>query len=225
MTKWLALLALLISAAAIADGTAIDKVYHPYVQPLERELEWRMVAAEGDYLQRLGLGKSFSDNVFIEIYLIGQNEDDNFSLEAYELESLIQLTEQGEYAIDWGILFELEKVHEQDAWEFATAVLMEKEFGRWVGAANIKLIYEGGSDIDSELESALAMQFRYRLSRELEPAIEIYSGENTRAIGPVAMGDFRFTGHQKLHWESGVLLGLDKDTPGATLRFLVEYEF
>mgnify|MGYP001119430179 FL=1 len=25
----------------LADGVVIDKIYHPYVQPLEREFEWR----------------------------------------------------------------------------------------------------------------------------------------------------------------------------------------
>jgi hypothetical protein len=39
------------------------------------------------------------------------------------------------------------------------------------------------------------------------------------------MGDIRFAAGKKLHWETGVLLGLSKKTPDATLRLLAEYEF
>jgi hypothetical protein len=208
-----------------ADNVAVDKVYHPYVQPLERELEWRMVAADGDLLQRLGIGQSVNDRVFVEGYLIAAEEDDTFRLEGYELETRLQLTEQGEYAIDWGLLFELEKAHQENVWEFASALLMEKQWGRWSGAANLWLEYEWGDDIKDEFETAVALQGRYRLSPVLEPAIEFYGGENTRALGPVAMGELRFGGGRKFHWETGVLFGLSNKTPDAVLRLLAEYEF
>lgn len=215
----------LLPLIAGADGLAIDKVYHPYVQPLEKEIEWRMVAADGDHLQRLGIGRSLNDTVFVEGYLLAAEEADTFRLEGYELETRIQLTEQGEYAVDWGLLVELEKAHEENEWELASALLMEKQWGRWSGTANFKLEYEWGDDIKDEFETAVALQGRYRLSPEFEPAIEFYGGENTRALGPVAMGDLRFGGGKKLHWESGVLFGLSKKTPDAALRLLAEYEF
>ena len=208
-----------------ADSLAVDKVYHPYVQPLEKEVEWRMVAADGDHLQRLGIGRSFNDAVFVEGYLIAAEEGDTFRLEGYELETRLQLTEQGEYAIDWGLLVELEKAHQENEWELASALLMEKQWGRWSGAANLWLEYEWGDDIKDEFETAVALQGRYRLSPAFEPAIEFYGGENTRALGPVAMGDVRFGGGRKLHWETGVLFGLSNKTPDAVLRLLAEYEF
>ncbi|MCX4191202.1 hypothetical protein [Methylophaga sp. OBS1] len=216
---------LMLPGLVMADDLAIDKVYHPYVQPLEREVEWRMVAADGDHLQRLGIGQSLNDRVFVEGYLLAVEEGDTFRLEGYELETRIQLTEQGEYPVDWGMLVELEKAHHQDEWELATALLMEKQWGRWVGAANFWLEYEWGNQIKDEFETAVALQTRYRLSPEFEPAIEFYGGENTRALGPVAMGDIRFGPGKKLHWETGILLGLSKKTPDATLRLLAEYEF
>ena len=216
---------LLISGLVMADDLAIDKVYHPYVQPLEREVEWRMVGADGDHLQRLGIGQSLNDRVFVEGYLLAAEEGDTFRLEGYELETRLQLSEQGEYAVDWGMLVELEKAHHEDEWELSTALLMEKQWGKWVGAANFWLEYEWGNQIKDEFETAVAFQTRYRLSPEFEPAIEFYGGENTRALGPVAMGDVRFGPGKKLHWETGILLGLSKKTPDATLRLLAEYEF
>ncbi len=49
-----------------ADGTVIDKVYHPYVEPLEWEIEWRMIHQDEDPLtgdqraqsHRFGFGKA-----------------------------------------------------------------------------------------------------------------------------------------------------------------------
>lgn len=216
---------LLIPGLTLADDLAVDKVYHPYVQPMEREVEWRMVAADGDHLQRLGIGQSVNDRVFVEGYLLAAEEGDTFRLEGYELETRLQLSEQGEYAVDWGMIVELEKAHQEDEWELATALLMEKQWGRWVGAANLWLEYEWGDEVKDEFETAMALQTRYRLSPAFEPAIEFYGGENTRALGPVAMGDVRFGAGKKLHWESGVLFGLSKKTPDAILRLLAEYEF
>lgn len=225
MKKRCLALSLLLPTMVMADNLAIDKVYHPYVQAMEKEVEWRLVAADGDHLQRLGIGRALTDRIFVEGYLIAAEEGDTFRLQGYELETRLQLTEQGEYAIDWGLLLELEKAHEEDEYELATAFLMEKQWGRWVGAANLWLEYEWGDAVKDEFETATALQARYRLSPEFEPAVEFYGGENTRALGPVAMGDIRFAAGKKLHWETGVLLGLSKKTPDATLRALAEYEF
>jgi len=64
-----------------------------------------------------------------------------------------------------------------------------------------------------------------RFSRHFEPAIEFYSAQNTRGIGPVIMGDIKFNGRKKLHWEAGAIVGLDSNTPDKTWRFLTEFEF
>lgn len=212
-----------LTSVVHADGLAIDKVYHPYVQALERELEWRMISADGEQKHRLGLGKSLSDRLFVEGYLIVSNNES--TIDAYELEAKWQLTEQGEYAVDWGAIVELEKDRYDNNWELATGLLMEKEWGTWTGSANLWAIYEWGDTIKAELESALALQARYRYSRYLEPAIEFYSGQNTRGIGPVIMGDVKFSAGKKLHWEVGSIIGLDSTTPDNTWRFLTEFEF
>ena len=62
-----------------ADGNSIDKVYHPYVLPLETEIEWRTISQhdndetlDNQQTHRLGIGSSFFENWFTEIYLIGE---------------------------------------------------------------------------------------------------------------------------------------------------------
>lgn len=209
----------------LADGISVDKVYHPYVQPLEREVGWRMVSGNGRQLHRVGVGQSLSDRLFVEGYLIGIDDDHHFSLDALEVEAKWQLTEQGEYSIDWGLLFELERVQHDDTWEVSAGLLMEKEWGKWVAAANFNIEYEWGNEIKNELESSLAVQTRYRYSRSIEPAIEFYSSENGQAIGPVVMGDVRLGNAKKIHWEIGSIFGLGYKGPDNSWRLLLEYEY
>ena len=135
------------------------------------------------------------------------------------------MTEQGEYWADWGIVFELEKERGHDAREFAGGLLAEKESGRWSGTANVFAIQEWGSDVRDELETRLGLQARYRFSPAFEPAIELYSGEDTRGIGPVALGLVRLGGKRQLRWEAGAIFGVDSQSPDTTLRFLLEFEF
>ncbi|MDB2705104.1 hypothetical protein N9Y67_01035 [Pseudomonadota bacterium] len=215
-----------VISSVLADGVAIDKVYHPYVQPLEREIELRMISAGDGQKYRLGLGTALSDRLFIEGYVIGTNvNNDQLDVSAYELEVKYQLTEQGEYAMDWGVIAELEKERHEDNWEAATGLILEKEWASWSGTANLWAIYEWGDTIQNELESSLSLQARYRYSRYFEPAVEFYRGQNTSGLGPAVMGDVWFSGRNKLHWEAGVIFGLDSETDANTWRLLTEFEF
>jgi len=221
------------AASVLADANNIDKVYHPYVQQDEIEIEYRLIrqddnkdALDSLFKPRLGVAYSPTDRLKLEFYIIGEDtHNESFTINAFEWETKIQLTEQGEYWADWGLLFELDKKRNDELWEFASSVLIEKEWGRWVGTANVSLAYEWGNDINNELEGALAMQGRYRFSRFLEPAIEFYSGQDTLGIGPVLLGQLRLGQMKKLRWEMGVIVGLDDKTPDRTFRALLEFEF
>ena len=221
------------SALVSADGNSVDKVYHPYVLPLETEIEWRVVsqhdedsALDNQQTYRFGVGYSPIENWFTEIYLIGENSStEEFEVNAVEIEAKVQLSEQGELEVDWGLLFELERNFEQNTTELAAALLMEKEWGRWVGAANVFIEFEERENLRNEIETILAMQLRYRYDRLFEPALELYQNQDTLALGPAIMGNVRLGIAKKIHWEFGVILGLEKDTPDQTVRALVEYEF
>lgn len=221
------------SPQALADGIVIDKVYHPYVEPLERELEWRVTAQDsqpgvGDdlWLHRLAFGQAIGERWFGEIYLVGeQSDDESLNLQAYEFELKRQLTEQGEYWADWGLVMEMEKRVGEDVWEAGAGLLMEKEIQNWSLAVNLFLAQEWGADIADEIESSLTAQLRYRHARYLEPALELYSGEDTRGIGPAMLGDWNLGQRRTLHWEAGIIFGLDESSPNQVTRFLLEYEF
>lgn len=225
---------LLLPLQVHADGGVIDKIYHPYVNQLEWELEWRAVQQRQDpatgearyQTHKLGLGRAVNEFVFAEIYLVGEaSADRSLQVRAWEAEVLWQVSEQGEYLLDYGLLFELEKVRDDDIWEYATTLLLERELGRFSATANLGLVYEWGDDIADELETTAALQARYRQSPVLEPALELYLGEDTRALGPVLLGMARLGERQALRWEAGVVWGLDHTTADYSFRALLEYEF
>ena len=162
----------------------------------------------------------------LEFYLVGERDTYNdFSLTSYEVEARWMLTEQGEFWADWGLLFEIEKQQRKKNWEVTSGVLVEKEFGRTSLTFNAFVIYEWGNTIASEFETEFRLQYRYRYLEQIQPAIELYSGENYLGIGPAFMGIQRFDGQKQLKWELGFITGLDRRSKGHVLRIAVEYEF
>lgn len=216
---------------AWADGLVIDKVYDPYVQPLEKEIEFRsQIQADNNLtdVQRhsLGFGSAIGDRWFVEAYAVAlRTGDESLHIDTYELEFKRQLTEQGEYAVDWGLLFELEREADVNVWEFTTSLLAAREFGRWSGTANLDFIYEWGEPVVNEFETALHTQLRYRWKQGFEPGFELHMGQDTLAVGPVASGLQRFGSGSKLAWTLGYFIGMDEITPDRTLRLSLEYEF
>lgn len=224
----------LASATCVqADGVVIDKIYHPYVDALESELEYRALVQDEQHgistqaqIHQLSFGRALGSRMFAEVYAIGEKpRAGGFNFGAWEAELKWQLTEQGEYAVDWGLLVEYENERRVDIEEFSVTLLAEKEWGNWSGAANFHVINEWGDDIDPEVETVLALQTRYRYSRLFEPGLEFYAGQNTRGIGPVLQGTFTTGIRKAVHWETGVIFGMDNDSADQTWRFLLEYEF
>jgi hypothetical protein len=222
---------LVISTAVLADGVVVDKVYHPYVLPNEREVEWRMLAqcengVSDNLAQRFAYGQSVMDNLMLEFYLVGERDEDNdFSLSAYEIEARWMLTKQGQYWADWGMLFEIEKEHQNNNWEVTSGIIMEKEFGRNSLTLNAFLIYEWGESINDEMETEFILKYRYRYLEQFQPAIEVYSGEDYLGLGPAFMGIQRFSGQKQLKWEAAFVTGVNSDSKGHILRLAIEYEF
>ena len=66
---------------------------------------------------------------------------------------------------------------------------------------------------------------RYRYSKAFEPALEVYSGQDTQGLGPAFMGQVNMSGRRKLKWEAGIIFGLGSKSPDQTLRLLAEFEF
>ncbi|MFC4654244.1 hypothetical protein ACFO3I_04295 [Rheinheimera marina] len=223
----------LCTKLAWADGRVVDKVYHPYVNALEREFEYRyFYQRQSDHPnnnamgQKLGYGFSVSDRMALELYLNAERiHPDDYRLSGYEAELRWMLTEQGQYSADWALLFELERQNNDDNYELTTGVLVEKEFGPTSLTVNALLVYEWGQTLKDEIESEFRAQYRYRYLPALQPSIELYSGEKYKGAGPGFMGVHKFSTMQQLKWEAAVVFAIDNQTVDKTIRFALEFEF
>ena len=218
------------SSNGYADNFTVDKVYHPYVLPFEREFEWRLTSRQNDdgnvLMQRFSFGHALSEFMILETYLVGaRDENEDFGLESYEVELRWMMTEQGRYWADWATLFELEKQHNTDDWEVKAGILTEKEFGQFSLTTNVSLVYEWGQTVENEWESEFKAKFRYRWIPEVQPGLEVYVAEDFIGVGPAFMGIKRFDRQKQLKWELGFIAGLNGDSKDHTLRMSLVYEF
>ncbi len=222
----------LLPLTSFADGLSVTRIENPYVQPLEREIELQMVRYDesDDALAaaryQFEFGYAASDRLLWEVELLAEDSaTGDLKLAGYELALKYQLTEQGEFAQDWGVQFEVEKQHSEDVWGLGVTLISAKEVGRFVGLLNLSLEAEFGHDIEDELESVLAAQLRYRYSAQLEPAVEFFQDETGSYLGPTVQGLIRLSRNRKLFWDVGVLQGVSSDAFDTVLRFGLEYEF
>lgn len=223
MRSALALVLLGLAPLARADTPG---VYHPYVNRGERELEVSFGRRDGEMYESLSLGYAWSERISTELYLRREYAAHGEPrVRGQELEVTLQLTEPGEFASDWGLLFEVAQTHGYGQRELAAGVLWEKALsGRWVAAANALVEYEFGDDVEAEFEGALRAQLRYRAGPRLEPALELYLDDLDHAAGPSLQGAWRLAPGRQLRWQAGAFFGLDAGTPHS-LRVSLELEF
>ncbi|MCP3429153.1 hypothetical protein [Opacimonas viscosa] len=222
---------LLLSFLTYADDV-VDKVYHPYVLPFEKDVEWRFMSRQNssgnDLLQRVAFGHALSENLISEVFIVGERDQNgDFSMAAYELEFRWMLTEQGQYWVDWGMLLEVEKTHKSNEWEASIGLLNEKQWDRTSLTTNFIVKYLWGTDRSrkNNTEAELRMKWRYRLRPSLQPAIELYTDRNFLGLGPSLMGEARFSPRRRLKWEVAFISGLNGDSKDHTLRAALEYKF
>lgn len=221
---------ILLSHVCFAESFVIDKVYHPNVLPNEREFEWRLMSRQTDthtlLSQRLAYGQSVGNNVMVEGYLIaGKTVSDDFTIEGYEVEVRWMLSEQGELWADWGVLFDVEKFNTTNDWELTSGLLFEKEIGRTSLTMNLLGTYEWGETLNEEIEVEFRLKYRYRWIPQVQPAIELYAGNDFVGLGPAFMGIQRFDKQKQLKWEAGFITELSGSGSDHSVRVSLEYEF
>jgi high-affinity iron transporter len=149
-------------------------------------------------------------------------------------ENIFQLTEQGKYWMDFGLLAEyVYSLEDGAANAVEVGLLGQKDFGQ--NEVRVNLLFEQALESGTDLEMAYRWQYRYRLDERFEPGIEMYGGlgewgkfgsfdDHEQQLGPAMFGRFR-TANGAIRYELGMLFGLTNETPDTTVRFLLEYEF
>ncbi len=229
---------------SVPEAWATKKVYSPYVEKDEVELEARgsinfddRQDEDGIQKQKYALGYGVTDRWFTEVYgevkkeYNDDSEDLDFSFTEVEWENKFQLTDKGQYPADLGFLLEYAiSAEDKHADKLEWSVLLSKELGKTEHYANFKFEHEVGGGHADKTEGGFAWSSRYRLSKHFEPGFEYHADfgglndgrnfqEQNHQAGPVfygALGDF--------HYDLGYLLGVSKTAFDGALKWILEYE-
>ncbi len=237
--------ALLIGAALCGQPSparAAHVVYSPLVEAGEKAVELRG-HYDFDGNDALDGGQAYKAEVewapysrWLTELLVEYEGEPGESLDATEIawENVFQLTEQGQYWLDFGLLAEYAYSLEDDGADaIELGLLGQKDFGR--SEARINLLFEQELESDADLEMEYRWQYRYRLEERFEPGVEMYGSlgewgdmgsfnDHEQQLGPAMFGKLR-TAAGAVKYELGLLFGLTDETPDTTVRFLLEYEF
>jgi high-affinity iron transporter len=242
------LLAVGIMPATIQDAKAGFKVYAPYVEFHELEIEFRPsrtidneASKDNEQKHLVGVGYGVTQWWFTEVYAEWEREagaGERTKFEAFEWENRFQLSNPGEDWVDFGLLAEFERTDSAsspDKLEFA--LLFAKSLGKFAATFNLILEREIGTNAGDDLEVGQAFQLKYRLARAFEPGIELHSefgpfdevpnfDEQKHFVGPVAQGVIRLgdTG-TKLKYNAGYLFGLTDESADGVVKAIIELEF
>jgi hypothetical protein len=221
------------------------KVYSPHVELYESELEYRGFdtldsnpAKNGVQAHRFSISHAFTDFWSTEVYgVFAKAAGDSLDAETIEWENKFQLTPQGKYWADFGLLAEAEfPIEDEEAYEFKIGPLIEKQFGRSVATVNLSVERQFGKHRETGTIFSYAARWRYRLMPMFEPAVELYGEPGAvgsfgptdlqrHQLGPAAYGKVRFGGRNALKYSAAVLRGLTSGSPDWTFVARLEYEF
>lgn len=242
-----------MSIAAIAGLLAVSqpqyaeaapfKVYSPRVVKGENEIEYRGFhdidkddVRDGGEKHAFAIGRGFTDYWFSEFYSVyAKDPGASFKHDALEWENLFQLSEQGKYWADFGLLTEYELTdHGPD--EIAIAPIIEKTVDRWVGTLNLFFERQVGSEAESRTTLAYAARLKYLLHPQFEPAVEFFgepghidrfgsfNGQEHWA-GPAFYGQIGLGGTSKLLYSAAYLFGETSVSSDNRAILRLEYEF
>jgi len=245
--RWRGLaLAAALSTCAGAAIAADMKIYSPIVERGVTEVELRgyrdfdrRAEVNGAQNYKLGIGHGFTDWLSLEAY--GEFEKENskgeLELEAHELEAVIQLTPQGKYWLDAGLLAEYEHAAEGGhPDQFKLAPLFEKEFGQFTATVNLAFARESGPNKAPGTQFSYGARVKYHLESGLQPAIELFGdpgrightpsySQQPHWIGPALYGKWKTAPGQALVWSVAALFGITDAASDTRAVVRLEYEF
>ena len=238
-------LAVGLSALATPDAEAGFKVYSPYVEHGEWELEFRGNRSVDDdpgkddgrsFLYEIGYSPLARWHTAVFLEAEGEPGESN-SLTEIAWENIVQLTEPGQYWLDVGAYVEYAKgLDRDDEHKLEWKILLEKDFGKFVTTVNPAFEQAFADGPTDGVEFGYAWGTYYRLMAAFEPGFEAYGemgevadikdgDEQEHFIGPVARGTFLLGGTHKLKYNVGYLVGLTEDAPDGAAKFELEYEW
>lgn len=246
--------ALLLSATVLAIAVscpnaalAKDKLYSPYVEKGEVELEYfgrRSVdndsGKNNDQKNAFSVGYTPNDWWKTELYATFEKEPgEDAKFAEWEWENIFQLTERGQYWLDVGASLAYEWTPQSNHADTIEArLLLAKDVGKTSHILNIIAEKDVGSGPKEELEGKLLWSSRYNYNSYFAPGFEISNDfgelENTGSfdeqghyVGPAAYGKIplQLTDHaDALKYRVGYLFGVSDAASDGQAVLQLEYE-
>jgi hypothetical protein len=219
---------------------ALDKIYSPYVEPGELSLEYsgnrtfdkapdKNNIQEHQFAVEYGATSRWETEFYANF---GKEPDASFKMSSVEWENRFQLSEQGQYWVDPGLLVSYaHAIDKGDPDSLEIKLLLAKDVGRFTNIANVGFSQDLGPHAAGGPDYAFLWSTRYRYSEQVQPGFEIQSGlgqdsalrhfsQQEHYIGPALYG--RLFGHVK--YEAAWLAGVSDASATSAARALVEYE-
>jgi hypothetical protein len=232
-----------LSSVLLASGAAMagpaDKVYVPIVEKGETEIEFRSGYRDfnngaNEYAHVFDIGYGVTNRWKTELVVEYSGvTGSGGSIEAYEWENIIVLTEQGKHWVDVGLFAEYEHPRAEGPDELKIGPMFQKEIGSTV--TNLNLIFErqigAGASNDTELD--YTWQVKWRGKESLQWGVQGFGGlgvlddlggDDKHSIGPAIFGLKRLSNGNKVAFDAAVLAGLNNSAPDTTVRLQLEYE-
>ena len=239
---WAAAALALVPAARAAEPS--DYVLLPTVVEGERAIEIKAGSFSGpgarDSAASISLEYAPTSWWVTELYDAWARDDTatGTHFDAIEWENRIQLTEPGEYPIDWGGVIEVEKPHAAGSgWNLTVGPLIQGQFfDRIQWNFNPLLSRNLGGPSAATTDMGYQVQLKYRLRQTFEYGIQGFGDlgpwyhwtplqQQTHRLGPAVFGRFSFGGRRSLYYNAGWLFGLVPGAPSDTVRAQFEFEF
>lgn len=243
----------LVAAAALALPIAAragiepnDYVHTPSVEYGEREIDFKYGTDKfkddggRESMGSLGFGYGVTQWWFAEAYLkYAKGPDDRTHYDAWEFESVFQLTEPNQYWADVGLLFEFEAPRaREEGYEFLFGPLFQKDFDKLRVNANL-LLGKSVSTRDGEehaLDLGYQLQARYPVAKDLDIGVQAFGdlgkwdhwsphSEQDHRVGPAVFQKIRLGGRQTINWNAAYLFGASPAAPRNQFRLQAELEF
>jgi hypothetical protein len=240
--RWAGLvLACAVAPAALAEPS--DYVFQPRVVEGERAIELKMGTADGpDQRESAGsISFEYAPTAFwvTEIYAaFARAGAEPAHYDAVEWENRFQLTEPGQYGVDWGLAAEIEKPQDaREGWHTTIGPLLQGMLTdrlQWNFNPLLSRYWRGETPGKTELKYQVQLKYRYRQSFEYGlqgfgnagPWYH-WSGIDSQFhnLGPAVFGSWPLGGRQKIYVNAAWLFGLTSATASNTVRAQLEFEF
>ena len=236
--------AIALGLPAISLAGPSDYVYVPSVEYGEREIDFKYGTGKPkeepgrETAASLGFGYGATQWWFTEAYVKYHKEPgDRTRYDAFEWENLFQLTEHNQYAVDVGLITEIEVPRARaEGYELAFGPLLQGDLGAIRWNANLLFTRVVRAEEAHATEMGYQLQAKYALVPNFEIGAQAFgemgkwdhwepTREQNHRAGPAIFGKVKLGGREAIRYNAAWLHGVSSAAPRDTFRVQAEYEF